>query len=185
MFDQDLKESLMQAIKFTPEDLEANRNGTITEAQRAKLGKNAGFTRGITLFMYGVFIVMIIGIGAYFFVFSDTGQNLLKSSNGDTPIGPIVIGVLSAVVVIVFMSALRTLMRTNDMAKGKVSVTEGPAKLKTYPAGYWMRSYQAKIGKTNFHVQQPVFNAFVEGGSYRLFYIKIPPTNYMLSIEQL
>ncbi len=185
MFDQDLKESLMQAIKFTPEDLEANRNGTVTETQRAKLGKYAGFNRGITLVVYVVFIVMLIGIGAYFFVFSDTGKALMQSNSGGLPMGGIIIGVLSAIAVILFLSALRTLMRTNDMARGKVSVTEGTAKLKTYYAGYGMRSYQVKVGKTNFHVQANVFNAFVEGGSYRLFYIKIPPANMMLSIEPL
>src|SRR5260221_1165646 len=67
MFDQDLKESLMQAIKFTPEDLEANRNGTVTETQRARLGKIAGFSRGATIVGFGLFIIIIIAIGVYFF----------------------------------------------------------------------------------------------------------------------
>src|SRR5450432_3341605 len=170
MFDNDLKESLMQAVKFTDADLEANRNGTVTEAQRAKLGKTLGMTRGATILGFGLFIIVIVANGVYFFVFSDSGKALLQSNSDDTPIGPIVIGVLAAVVVVIFLSVLRTLMRTNDMAQDRVSVTEGTARLKTYMArtsvGIGMRSYQVKIGKTNFHVQGDVFNAFVEGGAY-------------------
>ena len=189
MFDKDLKESLMEAVKFTDADLEANRNGTVTEAQRAKLGKTLGMTRGATILGFGLFIIVIVAIGVYFFVFSDSGKALLQSNSDDTPVGPIVVGVLAAVVVIIFLSSLRTLTRMNDMARGKVSVAEGTAKLKTYSErtgiGIGMRSYQIKIGKTNFHVQSAVFNAFVEGGSYRVFYIKMPPIHTILSVEQL
>ena len=78
MFGSDLQQSLMQAIPFTPQDLEANRNGTITDAQRARLGKQAGFTRFATLFMFVIFILVFAAIGAYLFVFSNNGQSLLR-----------------------------------------------------------------------------------------------------------
>ncbi len=48
----------------------------------------------------------------------------------------IVAGVLAAVILVIFFSFLRTLRRTNDVARGKVSVTEGPLKLKSVNSGY-------------------------------------------------
>jgi len=136
MFGSDLQQSLMQTIPFTPQDLEANRNGTITDAQRARLGKQAGFTRFATLFMFVIFILVFAAIGAYLFVFSNNGQSLLRMFSQDSSTLAIVAGVLAAVILVIFFSFLRTLRRTNDVARGKVSVTEGPLKLKSVNSGY-------------------------------------------------
>src|SRR4051812_28526674 len=78
MFDKDLKEGLMKALNFTPEDLASNRNGMLSDAQKARMGKSAGFTRIASLIMFVVVILIFAAIGAYLFVFSDTGKSFLS-----------------------------------------------------------------------------------------------------------
>jgi archaellum component FlaG (FlaF/FlaG flagellin family) len=185
MFGKDLQASLMQALNFTAQDLEANRNGTVTEAQRARLGKQAGYTRIATLVSFVIVILVFAGIGAYLFVFSNNGQSLLKAFSKDSSVLAIVAGVMGAFILVIFLSFLRTLRRTSDVARGKVSMTEGPAKLKTVDSGYNLTSYQIKVGKVNFYVQEAVFQCFIEGAPYRIYYIKNPPINTMLSAEQV
>lgn len=185
MFGKDLQEELMRAVPFTTQDLEANRNGRASEAQRARLGKQVGYTRIATLITFVIVILMFAGIGAYLFVFSNNGQSLLKMFAQDPNTLPIVVGVTAALIVAIFVSFLRALRQTTNVSRGKVRVTEGTATLKTVNSGYNLTSYQVKVGKINFYVREPVFQCFIEGALYRIYYIKNPPINTMLSVEQV
>jgi len=186
MFGSDLQQGLMKAIPFTAQDLAANRTGTITEAQRARLGKQAGVTRVATLVMFVIFILVFAAIGAYLFVFSNNGQSLLKMFSHDSTTLAIVAGVMAAVVLVIFFSFLRTLRRTTDVARGKVSVTEGPLKVKSVNSvAYTVKSYQIKVGKVQFYINEAVFSSLVEGSNYRFYYIKNPPIQTILSVEQI
>lgn len=185
MFGKDLQEELMRAVPFTAQDLEANRTGRTSEAQRARLGKQSGYTRIVTLVTFVIVILVFAGIGAYLFVFSNNGQSLLKMFAQAPNTLPIVAGAMAAVILVIFLSFLRTLRQTTDVSRGKVRVTEGTATLKTVNSGYNLTSYQVKVGKINFYVQESVFQCFIEGAPYRIYYIKNPPINTMLSVEQI
>ena len=76
-------------------------------------------------------------------------------------------------------------MRTNDLASGKVSMVEGKAKMKSQYAGYGMRSYTMKVGRTKFYITQDVFDAFAPDAQYRIYYVKNPPAHSILSVESL
>jgi hypothetical protein len=184
MFDTDLKAGLMNALKFTPEDLAANQTGVMSAAQKAQMGKSAGFTRVITLIMFVVMILIFAAIGAYVFVFSGTGKSFLSGFSKDPTVLYIVGGVMAVVVLIIFFSFLRTLATTNNMTSGKVKVIEGNAKMKSSYTGYGMTSYTIQIGKAKFYVQKEVFDSFAENSPYRVYYVK-STVNMMVSAEML
>jgi len=190
MYEKDLKQGLMQAVPFTQEELMSNRKGTISEAQRERLGKQAGGTQIATLVMFVIFILVIAGIFAYLFVFTHTGDSLLKMFTEDPTTLPIVGGVLGVVALIIIFSFLRTLMRTSDLRRGKVSVAQGKAKMSStrMTVGYVATvatAYELKIGKVKFYVTRGVFDNIIEGALYRIYYVKNYPMHAVLSLEEV
>src|SRR5258708_14925855 len=111
MVNNSLSADLMRAVNFTPEDLAANRSGTVTEAQRARLGKTAGITRIATAIMFVVIILMLVAIGAYTFVFTDKGNGILKTFAQAPTTMYIAGGFIGFLFLLQFCSALRTLPR--------------------------------------------------------------------------
>jgi len=190
MFDRNLKQGLMQAVPFTEEELNTNRNGMISEAQRARLGKQAGGTQTATLIMFIIVILMIAGIFAYLFVFTHTGDSLLKMFTENPSTLLIVGGVLGLIILIIFLSYLRTLMRTSDLRRGKVSVAEGKARVSStrMTVGFVATiatSYELKIGRIKFYVTKGVLDNIIEGAPYRIYYVKNYPIHAVLSIEEV
>ena len=190
MFDKDLSTGLMNAVPFTAEELNTNRNGTISEAQRARLGKQAGGTQAATLVMFVIFILIIAGIFAYLFVFTHTGDSMLKMFTQDPTTLPIVGAVLGVVALIIIFSFLRTLMRTSDLRRGKVSVAQGKAKMSSTRMTVGLvvtvaTSYELKIGRVKFYVPRGVFDNIIEGAVYRIYYIKNNPIHAVLSLEEV
>ncbi|HLY28349.1 MAG TPA: hypothetical protein VKQ72_18520 [Aggregatilineales bacterium] len=190
MFEQNMQQGLMQAVPFTAEELNMNRSGTVSEAQRARLGKQAGGTQAAALVMFVVFILIIAGIFAYLFVFTHTGDSLLKMFTQDPSTLPIVGGVLGVVALIIFGSFLRTLLRTSDLRSGKISVAEGKARVKTtrMTVGYVATvatGYELIVGRVKFYVARGVLDNIIEGAKYRIYYVKNYPMHAVLSLEEV
>jgi hypothetical protein len=129
--------------------------------------------------------VVLVGIVAYTFVFTDNGKGILKSFAQEPTTLYLVAGVFGFVILLLFFSALRTLMQTNDLASGKISIVEGKAKMKSQYMRYGMTSYTLKVDKTKFIITQDVFDAFAPDAQYRIYYVKNPPAHTILSVEPL
>jgi hypothetical protein len=186
MFDAQLKKDLMTAAQFTEDDLIANRNGILTEAQQEKLKKTVGMTRIATLVMIPIFILIIAGIIGYVFFYSPSGAAILGSFSKNPETLYIVGGVLGVVILIIFLSFLRTLVGSNKLTAATLNVVEGNAKLKSSRDGeYGFTSYILKIDKVKFHVTEAVFKTLVEDGNYRIYYVKNSPAHMILSIDTL
>jgi hypothetical protein len=186
MFDAQLKQNLMTAAEFTEADLTANRNGMLSDAQREKLQKSAGMTKVYSLISFVVVMIVIAGIIAYVFFLSPTASSMISSFSKTPEMIYIIGGVFAVVILIVIFSILRTILGSNKLAAGKVSVAEGAAKLKSSRSHeYGFTAYTVKIDKVKFHVTEAVFNSLVENGSYRFYYVKNSPAHMILSIDTI
>jgi hypothetical protein len=190
MFDQNLKQGLMQAVPFTEEELNANRNGMLSEAQRDKLAKLAGGNRSATLIVFVILILVFAGIVAYVFVFSHMGDSLLKMISQDPQTVPIFVAVFGVIALIIIYSFLRTVMRAGTLRRGKISVAEGKARVSStrMTVGYVATiatSYELKVGRIKFYVSKAVLDNVIEGAKYRIYYVKNTPFHALLSLEEV
>jgi hypothetical protein len=178
---------LMNAIGFTADDLNVNRNGVLSEQQRAKIGRTQGWQRLGGLLMLVIVIVMLAAIFVYVFFFSDSGASLRASLQEDPTSGLIVGVALVVIVAIIGGSFLRAFARTRRLGTGEVKSVTGIVKRHSYTervalAGE-ITGYQIKIGKMKFYVEEKVFSAFRDDGTYTIYYVENPPVHVILSAE--
>src|SRR5215216_4654250 len=119
--------ALMAAGNFTAAELQANRNGMLTEAQRQNVKRWAGSTRVFSVIAFAVFAV-IAGIGGYIFLFSPSGRSLKPMFDKNPKLVYIIGGVMAVVLLVVVGSVMRSLLRSNELRADRISVAEGRAR---------------------------------------------------------
>ena len=174
---------LQRALGFTTEELESNRNGYLTErqqeilAERRKL-RGCGSRLAVIAFVISagmlVLAPLLVGKSA-----AQSGEDAFRQVLPYTlPVAGVVVGVALLFVVVGYV-------RSRDLDSGKVSVATGEARLSTrYFLKIHMTGYYVTVGGTRFQVQKGEFDAFVEGGAYRIYYVKYPPVGVILSVER-
>ncbi len=186
-------QTLMQALGFTAQDLEANRRGILTEAQRARfaaiLTKDTSFMLQIAAL---VMIAVVIGAVAFVIINPDIRDYFSSGSNALILIVPG--GALLYYVLMIAAQARRS-NRQKATTTGVVSVTGKvtvapvsqqfghnlPGAVAVQIAGGLPRSYLIQVGKEKLYVDQPTAEAFQNGGVYRIFYLK--PVQIIVSAE--
>ncbi|HEX2622338.1 MAG TPA: hypothetical protein VHL11_19400 [Phototrophicaceae bacterium] len=162
---------LGRIMDFTPDDLEANRRGEITEQQREKLRE----FRQQTLKNHrqsGIVILTLLIIGTVLaFLFGN--RELAGMGAMVTPLMAFTFG----------GSWLMTWMSTRTLVMGQVRSAEGNARL-TIGRSRGGKIYGVKIGRKQFFVTSDHYSAFKQDAAYRLYYVDGAPY-YLLSAEQL
>jgi len=156
---------LAEALDFRPEELEQNRLGQLSNAQRARLQQRAGCSLiGGTALVLG-----LSGIGFWMLALGAW----------------LVAGGLFAIAAVLLMlnRAGRATTRT-EAATGKVVSLTGEAELEfndyATPNGR-MNEYVVRIKDQAFVVSQEVFAAFEDGDDYTIYYL--PAARVLLSAE--
>ena len=152
----------MAGLVFTQEDLEANREGQLTEGQRAQLR----FALLRDTVMYGLLALLPLG-----------GLVVVLSGSAERPVN----GTLLALFAILFgllMIFIANLIRlTRADLTGTVKVAAGQAAL--YDSGRGLRSLS--IGQQNFQISKQIYADFIDGKYYRVYYA--PRLKRILSVE--
>jgi protein-S-isoprenylcysteine O-methyltransferase Ste14 len=164
-----LTDILARANGFTTEDLQANQNGEVTQAQR--MGGLKKLVPG--LFIMVVTLVVGILILYPFFSSSQLNSNLL----------PIIFigGFLAIFGAIGFSIVLNAFLDLNATAPESVE-GEGHKITRRKSSGRSSRTvYYYVIGDREFEVSQKVFPALLEGFTYRAYFM--PHTKRLLAIE--
>jgi hypothetical protein len=193
--EQGINYALMDALDFGPEELEANRQGVLSNQQKSKLGKNTAGTNIASLVMFIVLLVFM-GIAGYMLISTGSAAGFIRGFAKDPSTLLIVGGALGIVALIILMSFLRTLLRANRVGRGKISMVAGPVKLEALrvPLSYAIASkamgdsaytHMLKIGREKFYLQKKALNGFQTGRTYRLYYVKNSPFHYLLSAEMI
>lgn len=169
---------------FTAEDLAANRIGQVTPRQRAVL---ASYKRGRRR---GMILALVFVAGCVLFWLLAVAWGVDTSGPGFRQARPYLLLTLS-IFLAVFGAALAAgMIRTRDVVRLRLSVAQGPARttVKTFRRGRFRRvaSDYIRVGPARFVAYTPEQAAALEEGrDYRVFYVKYPPPNIVLSIETL
>ena len=160
--------SLTEALNFSEEDLQANRAGRLSEAQKYRLTR--GWRRTLWI-VIGLVIVLTLGATTLIFV----------AQNNDLPVLN-VIGVLITVInaAVVGLGAQSYLRTSSDLKGGKVATISGVVSHTIRVSGR-VATYILKVDNQNVVVSRLVFFAVEDGKAYHLY--RAPSSKTLLSAE--
>jgi hypothetical protein len=160
--------TLPETLGFTPEDLAANRDGRLSEAQKARLTRNWRRTLWIVI---GLVIVCGLGATILLFVGQQQGSAILSF------VGILVTFVNAAIVGLGAQSYLRT---SRDIREGRVAELSGVVSHTIRVSGR-VATYILKLDGQPLVVSKPVFFAVEDGKPYRFY--RAPASKTLLSGE--
>jgi hypothetical protein len=163
-------QSLAAALNFNTDDLSANRGGNLSQAQAERLQRLRFRSTLIT-----VLIVVINGVAASAFLFiGQREESFLLILVG--------IGVTIINAILVARAIQNWLRVQSDLQKDAVANVSGEV---TRTARVFGRRvfFVLAIGRQEFVVNKPVFNAVAEQKRYRLYYS--PRSRTLLSAEAI
>lgn len=175
-------DALAAALRFTDQDLAANRAGHLSSAQRTMLGNARTGARKIGKRNAIFLVVFVIVVGAVLIQLESKATGV----GSEAVLG--VVGSLAAALLIFGLAARRSRGRWDSMVSGTVSRVQGQVKTRTRritgddgSVGY---VYEVSIGGTRFRVAgEPVLMAFTSGRSYAAYYVGRGVTAMLLSAE--
>jgi hypothetical protein len=172
---------LMAAFGFSDEDLQANRAGELTDAQRERVtAVYQQYRRGImpTLGIIGAIMVSAVVVSLVRDFLSLDGLSPDELARGL----PVCLPLVSVVVVI---AGVRSYWLTTGVRRGRIQVAEGVTRLKTGLYRGHTPYYHAKIGGHTFYLANATeFGGFKEGERYRVYYVRYWP-DVILSGERV
>ncbi|MBK8029105.1 MAG: hypothetical protein IPK17_06245 [Chloroflexi bacterium] len=163
---------LMTALGFNADDLAANRAGSLSTGQAARLRKN--WRRQLTVSIILVIVLMFVATTLLFL-----GQ---RNDSGALTFVGMAITVINGV--IVGVGAQSYLRLSGDLRVGSVIATSGVVKRVVRVASGRATSYVIRVGDGgDVNVSKVVFNAFEEGQRYTLY--RAAASKALLSAESL
>ena len=160
--------TLQEALKFTDEDLVANRAGKLGPTQQGRMTKTKGMSQVTNIIFGVVFLVIIIVIAAYVLPNYLTG-----SAASAAPIIIVVVIVVLGIMVFSFLRSRRKLGRLDGavlMTEGEASARQGLAPVS---GGAMLPVYRLSVGKVTFALSTPEpMRAFTNGKQYKAYYVQ-------------
>jgi protein-S-isoprenylcysteine O-methyltransferase Ste14 len=164
-----LTDILALANGFTPEDLQANQNGEVTQAQRMA---------GLKKLVPGLFIMVVTLVVGFFILYPFFSSSQLNSN-----LLPIIFigGFLAIFTAIGFTMVLNAFLDLNASAP-EIVEGEGHKVTRRKSSGRSSRTvYYYIIGSQEFEIPQKAYPALLEGFNYRAYFM--PRTKRLLTIE--
>jgi hypothetical protein len=171
---------LLRAFGCSVSDLVANRGDSLTLRQQRLLAQHIAIGSRSSALAIFVFLgsAAFLLIGAPFLI-----------NDGSVPrqVLPYLAATAFVTLGIVGMFVGIGMRRVQMLRRAQIRVIEGPIRrdTKRFRQGRWT-AYYLWIGDLRFQLtSEQQYDAFVERQSYRLFYIEYPPTQLILSLEEL
>jgi hypothetical protein len=173
------------ALGFDAHELDLNRQGELSERQRARIASEHKQSSVATLIAGVLTVLTLAGIGGYALLLTPSGAALLRG-----PQRNVVLPVLGVGVLLPLISLFARARRNRRLAAGVISVVEGPVTLtlvRMVAAGALdiARAGTIRVRGTTFRVPEAVLMAFREGAHYRFHYVAHAPVHLILSVEAL
>ncbi len=165
---------LIYELDFTPDDLAANRNGSLSDRQRERLLQ---WDRGVRQIIgTAILIFALATAGMIGFEFFRTGGTLELFARRQTPFVLIVLAVFLGVLI---LTTLIVQINSRAIKRGKLAVIEGKAKVETFDVS--MRGVPpytlttVRIERAFFRFLRPQSGAhFADGKRHRMYVIRMP-----------
>jgi hypothetical protein len=160
----------MDVMGFTSADLDANRQGNLSQFQADNLKRTR---QRNTIIGAGLFFVIVI-VATFFIFFGQQNENPILSAMG---------GLLTVVNAIMVGMVGRSYLRTNaDLRDGNVEVLEGELERIVRP-GRQQDNYLLRIDGTSITVTKEIFIQFRHETPYRIYRTRL--SGMLLSAEPL
>ena len=177
-------------FNFTPEDLDANRRGIISEHQRQQLiGMGRGMSKFTDQSVRWLFLFVVVAGGLILAMqFSSAGSSsaLLSDPFSLAILFGSVCVVVPLVIALVYFFNKRTDAAVFNSANGPLLSDEGIAKITNGYSKYGTQYKIVRIGKKEYIALRPYASLFKSGQSYRIYYVKAGALPEMiLSMEEL
>jgi Short C-terminal domain len=156
-------QKLMDYFKFTEEDLQANRNGVFSNAQKQNISANTPSVGARVRCSGFIFIVAfgLLGGAAYLFIRS--------KADAAIPISMIVLGIIVLVVAIVLSRGLFAKGQYKlAKAQGKVNIIKAERAGMNHTSHYF--AYELHIGGEEFDVGEDLADIMMQGDEYAIYY---------------
>jgi hypothetical protein len=203
---QDWIDHLQQAINFTPQDLDANRRGQYSELQRAQLEKYIRLGRGNPECQRAIFLILFAVLVGGLILLNTLMNGALLTLVSNPLIMPIV-GIVVLVILLYAFFAGRSVRRVSesvdDMSKLLLEYAEGTVHISSFRGstrspsiplipndiGLFTprkhRSSRVTLGGQDFVMSKNIGSSFLEGATYRLYYVKYAFVTLLLSADLL
>ena len=161
--------ALMTALGFTTDDINANRQGNLSEPQTARLKK----LRRRNLIIGGITFFVIILIATTLIYIGQRNENLILSGVGGllTVLNAVITGILG-----------RSYMRTSsDLRDGGVEILEGKLE-RVVKRGKQGDNYMVRIDQAEIYVTKDIFLQLKHEKPYRLYRTRL--SGVLLSAER-
>ena len=182
-------QAMMRLLKFTEADLEQNRAGMLSEAQRSKLDRANAAAR-IRLKIYALALGSILG-----FCLISTGLAALASPDSSKLVGALIvlggIGSIGFTMLMYRREANLLELRDSNINMGLVEMAEGSISVDTRPIiNSSSEFYYVNVGERAFLVEKFLYKGFQKeaGKQYRLYYTSNPnlgKAEAILSAEEI
>jgi hypothetical protein len=169
-----LNARLRQAFPLTDEDLEVNRTGHLTQAQKTRLQQYQ--ETGSCLGWW--FVLLIIPIG--FLLITGLGR---KNSLNNSDTAYVLLLILCLVVGAAFLFGPRHSQIPQDIEADTVKTIQGRISRGEKRRGEYFESYPASIGHETFSMPYETYEAFVDGETYVLYYA--PLSRFVVAAEHV
>jgi hypothetical protein len=171
--------SFMDVFEFSADDLAANRSGTATAKQIARIGANRNKWQGQIVGIIGFVIILAAGL----IFFTPRGQ-ALREAFSQNPVG--VGAVLGGVLLLWLGMIVFSFLRSRGMTNSKVRSIRGPFKLVGKPVqaldGVFYQ--RIKIGKQNFMIKTVQLDLFATDNNYTVYFTGSGMAAQIVSVEQ-
>ncbi|MBC8098746.1 MAG: hypothetical protein H7Y11_04845 [Armatimonadetes bacterium] len=150
--------ALKDALKFTDDDLAANRQGALSAAQRQTLARRALLMLAITL---GALLVFYLSYSA-----------LPDASFGNVP--PLSLAIMPVALAVTAFGAFELFGTFIKVQRGSVSVAKGKAEIEVDTASRRRLFGKLKVQKFEMFVPKEQLAAFHAGDTYAIYYTSYP-----------
>jgi len=190
---QQYNQYIMQVIGFTPQDLEANRRGYMTDPQKARFAAFLSQSQRSGMIAAAiVFVITVVVIGGTLI----TNAEMRQSFQDLYEKTPYILLVPIGAIIFWFGMIIFSMVKSNRMKSGNVPLGAVTGKVKlTEISGYGMigaimktasgtnKSYEIKVGRQKILADEITIRAFQPGGAYRIYFIKLNPMGILVSAE--
>lgn len=162
---------LMSLLRFSPDDLESNREGRLSEMQQYYLRVRR--QRAILIGLGGILVTAFVATLFIFLGQQDDSLILNVIGVGITVCGAAITGVFA-----------RYWMRLSaDIHRGEIAVVRGEIERVLKPINKQIITYILRIGRVEVAVSKETFKAFEHGKSYILY--RTPHSGLLLAAEPM
>lgn len=188
---QELNQRLVQSLKISPDDLAINRQGKLSPSQQAAYAAMAqGGQRAALIIVPLVLVVCFVVLGVQ--LGSDPEMRKTFTDNPIIPIAGLGGSLLLYLIMVVYSMIKARGMKPENLkvhnVTGKVKLTStqlrGMERAIVSASGVATRSIIIKVGRKQIYSTDPmVEQAFVEGGHYCVYFIKMSGIGYFVAAE--